>query len=196
MIQGQLVGAESARVSVPSVRVLGRGKRRVMINVPSRLENEKLQWREQAVKAVRTSKKNRAKYECQRPSWTVDLAPLPEVDVEPELFGVDVEVFPQNDGVLVLSHWDLFPGGLDSVVVELPPETTLLAAWAAGRAVVAETVEETGGDEQATLVRVPLALTRLGQPIEVLLEASAAVARRGDYLPRLKRLRTSRIKSR
>ena len=191
VIQGQLVGAESARVSVPSVRVLGRGKRRVMINVPSRLENEKLQWREQAVKAVRTSKKNRAKYECQRPSWTVDLAPLPEVDVEPELFGVDVEVFPQNDGVLVLSHWDLFPGGLDSVVVELPPETTLLAAWAAGRAVVAETVEETDGDEQATLVRVPLALTRLGQPIEVLLEASAAVARRGEYLPRLKEIQNT-----
>jgi hypothetical protein len=121
----------------------------------------------------------------------VDLAPLPEVDVEPELFGVDVEVFPQNDGVLVLSHWDLFPGGLDSVVVELPPETTLLAAWAAGRAVVVERVDEAGSDEadrdeQATLVRVPLALTRLGQPIELLLEASAAVARRGKYLPRLK----------
>jgi len=188
VIQGQLVGAESARVSVPSVRVLGRGKRCVMVNVPSRLEDEKLQWREQAVKAVRSSKTNRARYECQRPSWTVDLAPLPEVDVEPELFGVDVEVFPQNDGVLVLSHWDLFPGGLDSVVVELPPETTLLAAWAAGRAVVAEPVEEAGGDERSKLVRVPLALTRLGQPIELLLEASADVARKGEYLPRLKEI--------
>ena len=102
VIRGQLVGAESARVSVPSVRVLGRGKRRVMINVPNRFEGEKLQWREQAVKAVSTNTENRARYECQRPSWTVDLAPLPEVDVEPELFGVDVEVFPQSDGVLVL----------------------------------------------------------------------------------------------
>jgi len=190
VIQGQLEGAESARVSVPSVRVLGRGKRRVMINVPSRLGNEKLQWREQAVKAVRPSTGNRAMYECQRPSWTVDLAPLPEVDVEPELFGVDVEVFPQNDGVLVLSHWDLFPGGLDSVVVELPPGTTLLAAWAAGRAVVAEPVGVPASDENATFVRVPLALTRLGQPIELLLEASASVARRGEYLPELKDIPT------
>ena len=186
VIQGQLVGAESARVSVPSVRVLGRGRRRVMINVPSRLGNEKMQWREQAVKAVRTTEKNRARYECQRPSWTVDLAPLPEVDVEPELFGVDVEVFPQDDGILVLSHWDLFPGGLDSVVVELPPGTTLLAAWAAGRAVAADTVGEPENDEQPTFVRVPLALTRLGQPIELLLEASESVARRGKYLPELK----------
>jgi hypothetical protein len=186
VIRGQLVGADSARVSVPSVRVLGRGKRRVMINVPSRFGDEKLQWREQAVKAMRTSPENRARYECQRPSWTVDLAPLPEVDVEPELFGVDVEVFPQSDGVLVLSHWDLFPGGLDSVVVELPPGTNLLAAWAAGRAVVAEPIGLPGRDEQARLVRVPLALTRLVQPIELLLDASASVARRGEYLPELK----------
>ena len=186
VIRGQLVGADSARVSVPSVRVLGRGKRRVMINVPSRFGDEKLQWREQAVKAMRTSPENRATYECQRPSWTVDLAPLPEVNVEPELFGVDVEVFPQSDGVLVLSHWDLFPGGLDSVLVELPPGTNLLAAWSAGRAVVVEPIELPESDEQATLVRVPLALTRLVQPIELLLDASASVARRGEYLPELK----------
>lgn len=186
VIRGQLVGADSARVSVPSVRVLGRGRRRVMINVPSRLGDEKLRWREQAVKAVRTGSENRARYECQRPSWTVDLAPLPEVDVEPELFGVDVEVFPQSDGVLVLSHWDLFPGGLDSVVVELPPGTNLLAAWAAGRAVVVEPIELPESDEQPTLVRVPLSLTRLVQPIELLLDASASVARRGEYLPELK----------
>ncbi len=186
VIRGQLAGADSARVSVPSVRVLGRGKRRVLINVPSRFGGEKLQWREQAVKALSTNAENRAKYECQRPSWTVDLAPLPEVDVEPELFGVDVEVFPQSDGVLVLSHWDLFPGGLDSVVVELPAGTKLLAAWAAGRAVVAEPIELPDSDEQATLVRVPLALTRLVQPIELLLDASATVARRGEYLPELK----------
>ena len=186
IIRGQLVGADSARVSVPSVRVLGRGKRRVMINVPNRFGDEKLQWREQAVKAVSANAENRARYECQRPSWTVDLAPLPEVDVEPELFGVDVGVFPQSDGVLVLSHWDLFPGGLDSVVVELPPGTKLLAAWAAGRAVVAESIELPRSDEQATLVRVPLALTRLVQPIELLLDASASVARRGEYVPELK----------
>lgn len=185
VIRGQLAGADSARVSVPSVRVLGRGKRRVLINVPSRFGNEKLQWREQAVKAMGSDSDDRAKYECQRPSWTVDLAPLPEVDVEPELFGVDVEVFPQNDGVLVLSHWDLFPGGLDSVVVKLPAGTKLLAAWAAGRAVVAETIELSDSDEQVTLVRVPLALTRLVQPIELLIEASASVARRGQYLPEL-----------
>ncbi len=192
VIRGQLMGADSARVSVPSVRVLGRGKRRVMINVPSRFGDEKLQWREQAVKAVRTNVENRARYECQRPSWTVDLAPLPEVDVEPELFGVDVEVFPQSDGVLVLSHWDLFPGGLDSVVVELPPGTKLLAAWAAGRAVVAEPIELPDSDEQATLVRVPLALTRLVQPIELLLDASASVARRGEYLPQLQDIPSTR----
>ncbi len=186
VIRGQLVGADSARVSVPSVRVLGRGKRRVVINVPSRLEDEKLQWREQAVKALPARSANRAEYECQRPSWTVDLAPLPEVDVEPEVFGVDFEVFPQSNGVLVLSHWDLFPGGLDSVVVELPPGTKLLAAWAAGRAVVAESIELSEQNEQVTLVRVPLALTRLVQPIELLLDASATVARRGDYLPELK----------
>jgi len=188
IIRGQLVGADSARVGVPSVRVLGRGKRRVRINVPSRFGDEKLQWREQAVKAVRPTAENRARYECQRPSWTVDLAPLPEVDVEPELFGVDVEVFPQSDGVLVLSHWDLFPGGLDSVVVELPPGTKLLAAWAAGRAVVAEPIKLAESDEQATLIRVPLALTRLVQPIELLLDASASVARRGEYLPELKNI--------
>ena len=191
VIRGELVGAESARVSVPSVRVLGRGKRRVMINVPTRLGNDKLQWREQAVKAVPTGLKDFARYECQRPSWTVDLAPLPEVDVEPELFGSDVEVFPNNDGILVLSHWDLFPGGLDSVVVKLPPETTLLAAWAAGRAVVAEPVGEVGTESNSSLVRVPLALTRLGQPIELLLEASASAARRGNYLPELQEIPNS-----
>jgi len=184
VIRGQLVGADSARVSVPPVRVLGIGLRRVTVDVPRRLGIETLQWRSELVTAVSSEVEDRVRLQKSGFSWSVDLMPLPEMDVAPELFGSDVEVFPQNDGILVLSHWDLFPGGLDSVIVNLPPDTKLLAAWAAGRAVVAEPVGiPSNGQSQA--VRVPLALTRLGQPIELLLEASAAAAKRGDYLPEL-----------
>lgn len=191
VIRGQLMGAESARVSVPPVRVLGIGLRRVTIDVPKQLGNENLQWRKKVVKAVGPETAGRVMLRNIGSSWSVDLAPLPEVDVAPELFGCDVEVFPQNDGILVLSHWDLFPGGLDSVVVNLPPDTKLLAAWAAGRAVVAEPVQSSSNDQQSQSVRVPLALTRLGQPIELLLEASASAAKRGDYLPNLKEIPVS-----
>jgi hypothetical protein len=195
-VRGQLQSAETSRVSVPSVRVLGLGQRQIHINVPSRLTSEPIQWRTSAVEAVRLPPawRDRAKetlrstYVVANPSWSIDLAPLSEIDTDASAVSCDAQVFPKNDGALVICHWDLLPGSLERVDVRLPRGAICLGAWSAGQAVVAESVEPLGESATAAdgdLLRVPLALSRLSQPVELLIRVPASTAKRARYLPEL-----------
>ena len=191
-IRGRLQSTETARVSVPSVRVLGLGQRQIHLSLPSRLAAEPVQWRTAAVEAVSAPplwrdnivSKDRAVYLVANQSWSIDLAPLPEIEVEPVAVHQDVQVFTQSDGVLVMSHWDLFPGGLESVLVRLPEGASPLGAWSAGQAVVAELLEMGDAeDAQGRWLRIPLTLSRLSQPLEVLMRVPSSSAKQAEYIP-------------
>ncbi len=193
-IRGHLLSTETGRVSVPSVRVLGFGQRRIHISVPNRLANESVQWRTSAVEGEALPKRwaaiagqgSRSTYVAANPSWSIDLAPLPEVDAEALAVGFDAQAFPQEDGVLVMCHWDLFPGSLEAVDVRLPQGATCMGAWSAGKSVVTEPVAKASANESVqNVLSVPLALSRLSQPIELLIRVPAAAAKQASYLPEL-----------
>jgi hypothetical protein len=194
-IRGHLQSSETARVNVPSVRVLGLGQRRVHINVPAQLDNEPIQWRTGAVEAVKlpdqwkgvqVADAQRSTYFAANPSWSMDLAPLPEVDVEASAVSCDIQVFATNDGALAMCHWDLLPGSLETVDIRLPIGSTCLGVWTAGQAVVAEPLElgQTATEQPKTL-RVPLSLSRFSQTIELLIRVPSSSAKRAKYLPEL-----------
>jgi hypothetical protein len=181
-------------VSVPSVRVLGFGKRRVHISVPNRLANESVQWRTSAVEGdelpqhwvAALDNVSRSTYVVANPSWSIDLAPLPEVDAEAFAVTLDAQAFPQEDSLLVMCHWDLFPGSLEAVNVRLPQGAECVGAWSAGQPVVPEPALESSTDlSSRDILRVPLALSRLSQPIELLIRVPALAAKQADYLPEL-----------
>lgn len=196
-IRGQLEDSETGRVSVPAVRVLGLGGRRTHISVPDMVEDEPIQWRTSAVEAVRLPSQwrdrvppaQRSTYLVANPSWSIDLAPLSEVDVDAGAINGDVQIFAQDDGALVLSHWDLFPGGLEAIDVQLPRGAICLGAWSAGQAVIAERVglpgETAEEKRQRRLLRVPLALSRMSQPVEILIRVPASKTSRTTAIPKL-----------
>ncbi len=193
-IRGQLLGSETGRVSVPSVRVLGFGQRRIHISVPNRFVNESVQWRTSAVEGDELPQRWRAvapsssysTYVAANPSWSIDLAPLPEVDAEALAVSFDAQAFPQEEGMLVMCHWDLFPGSLEAVDVSLPPGARCMGAWSAGKSVVPELLtNESVGEGDHEVLRLPLALSRLSQPIELLIRVPTNSAKQADYLPEM-----------
>jgi hypothetical protein len=196
-IRGQLQDSETGRVSVPAVRVLGLGQRKTHISVPGLVTGEPIQWRTSAVEAVtlpsqwrdQVATAQRSTYLVANPSWSIDLAAFFEIDVDAGAITCDTQVFAQDDGALVLCHWDLFPGGLEAIDVQLPRGAICLGAWSAGQAVVAERIGLPGESpaqlRQRRLLRVPLALSRLSQSVEILIRVPASKTSHTTAIPKL-----------
>ena len=203
MISGTLQNTEAGRVAVPNVRLLGLGNRRVHISVPNRLTSDAIEWRTSAVESVGVpelwqpaiaNQANTSTYLAASSTWSIELAPLPTVNSEAVALTQDTQAFPQPDGMLVVSRWDLFPAGLESVAIQLPDGSEFLGAWSAGNSVAPKLV----GDDSRTItdassltparsktVRVPLSLNRLSQAVEILLRLPAESVRKNAYIPRL-----------
>ena len=150
----------------------------------------------------------RSSYSVASEAWSIKLVPLPRVSVEAHATSADMQLFPRDESALMLCRWDLVPAGLDSVEVDLPLGTRCVGAWTAGRAVPIGP-SETGPDDvpgaadtdgRATLSRVgsgdetrpqgerleiPLSLSRLSQPVEILLRLPP-VGNARDYRPTLR----------
>ncbi|MGB7328281.1 MAG: hypothetical protein WBD31_25620 [Rubripirellula sp.] len=222
-VSGQLQSSDAGRVGVPSVRVLGFGQRRVHISVPDRLTNESIQWRTSAVEAVALpsvwagaveTTSERSTYLAASRAWSMDLAPLPTIDTDAIALTQDNQAFVQNDGVLVVAHWDLFPAGLESIQVDLPIGAKCLGGWSAGQSIVVQpdappasdavTRDSTSGvvspstfknkpsersrtnsSDPQNRVRMPLSISRMSQSVELLIQVPTSVAKKGDYVPRL-----------
>jgi hypothetical protein len=197
-IRGRLIGIDTDRPSVPAIQVLGPGRRQVFIDVPSRSPSgESILWQTVAVDAAplpqrlsnseSASVKDRSTFVASNPAWSIELAALPENNVDPIAYLFDGNVFSQPDGALIHCRWDLFPGSLDSVDIQLRNDTTVLAAWCAGRAVQAHRIVDIASttESQNQTVRVPLSVGRLPQSVEILLRVSPKAAKHGQYVPEL-----------
>jgi hypothetical protein len=196
-IRGRLEEADVGRVNVPSVRVLGLGQRQVHISVPDKVLDDSIQWRTSAVEAAKPSlawsnteyvSDSRSLYTVANPSWSIDLAPLPDVDADAYVGAMDIQVFAQSDGALALCHWDLFPGSKESVEMRLPPSAQVIGVWSAGQAVPIRGASARKSNDRGSrteTIKVPLALSRLPQPLQVLIRVSANAAKQGRYLPEL-----------
>ncbi|MDG2221027.1 MAG: hypothetical protein P8L85_06590 [Rubripirellula sp.] len=189
-ITGRLKSSETGRVSVPAVQVLGAGNRRIYIDVPNRLDDDPIQWRTSAVEAIELPKRwsdqdaNRSTYLVASPSWSIDLAPLPRDESGAVVFNADAQVFLREQGPLLLCHWDFYPGNLESMRVRLPKDTELVGAWSAGRAVIPSAY--TNSDlANAEYLDLPLSISGLSQPVEILLKLPNTTSRLTSYLPEL-----------
>ena len=194
VVQGEFDDSDGSRVAVPIVKVLGRGQRAVSISVPNRLAAGPIQWRTSAVKATELDPLwaaaivpgDRSTFSAVSPDSSVELAPLPTIDSEAVAVSADIQVFPQQETLLAFCRWDLIPGGSETVDVAIPSSGECLGAWTAGRAVVMTPLPDRGAGKKR--FRVPLALSRLAQPVECLVRVPITTARRGDYAPELVRV--------
>ncbi len=186
-VSSELNSNDLGRISVPQIEVLGRGERRIEFSLPNRLVSEPVSWETRAVSPAKNLA-GRSTFYAESDKWSVELAPLSQKESSPIILAVDSRIFPQSDSVIVSTRWDFVPNGVDSVLVSLPEKARCLGAWTAGTAVAIER-EEPGADpsraSRRVAVRVPLALSRLAQSIELLTEVALADARQGMYLPAL-----------
>ncbi len=205
-ISGTLASADKSRVSVPSIQILGEGRRSVHVSVPSRLTNEPIRWRSSSVRAAElpafwstvTPSTNldllspRATYAVAASGWSIELAPLQQQNRTAIVLAAETRVFPGHERIVVMSRFDLIPGALDDVELALPQDATCLGAWTANQAVnpmtvgAQETSQATPDNPSANnVVRLPLSLSRLAQSVEVLFELPLSRAHRGDYAARM-----------
>ncbi|WP_145419600.1 hypothetical protein [Planctomycetes bacterium K23_9] len=178
-IRGELSLDDPGRVAVPRVEVLGAGQRKLTVSLPNRLTTEPILWDVRGVTADR-QEKDRSIFVAQNDIWSIELAPMSDARSEPMALSADSRVLRQGDHVLVITRWDLVPNGLDAVRIRLPSQAKCLGAWSAGLAVPFETV-----DASADEIRIPLSLSRLAQPVEILINVPTGNTRRTDYLPSL-----------
>ncbi len=196
-IRGRLQPSDTARLSVPSVLILGLGQRESYVDIPNRSPaGEPIQWQTNGVESAplpthwtenrsASAAADRSRFLVTAPAWSIELAPLPEIDVDPVAFLFDCNVFSQTDGALVHASWDLSPGTLDSVDLLLPEGATLLAAWSAARAVETQSLDSQQQPSTNRRIRIPLSVSRLPQELEVLLRIPSSAAKQGNYIPEL-----------
>ncbi len=190
-IFGQLKSSDKARISVPAVSVLGGGPRRVWISVPERLTNETMRWRSSAVTSVELPEKwqsfmppaatERSTFSATRAGWSIELASLPRATANASITGVETQVYFSSDSILSLTRVDVVPAGLTSIDVILPNKAKLIGAWSAGNAVDASPVAE-------STVRVPLALDRLSQGVELLYRLPSVKSLENDYVAKVREI--------
>jgi hypothetical protein len=187
-VTSELNSNDLGRISVPQIEVLGRGERRIEFSLPSQLISEPIEWETRSVSPMQ-NRAGRFTFHAENDKWSVELAPLSQRESDPIALAVDSRVFPKTDSVVVSTRWDFVPNGVDSGVISLPENATCLGAWAAGSAVAIQRLEEEIEKPSATSrrvgIRLPLALSRLAQSVEILTEVSLADARQGKYLPTL-----------
>ncbi|MEM8666078.1 MAG: A24 family peptidase [Planctomycetota bacterium] len=197
-LTGRLQDSESGRVSVPAVRVLGAGNRRTYVDVPNQIDREPIKWRTSAVEAIGLPDRweiadgKRSTYIVASASWSIDLAPLPSEESSPVAFTSDGQLFVRDDDSLLLCHWDLFPGNLESVRVRLPANSEIVGAWSAGRAVVASMVQDESAPSNVSYIDLPLTVSGLSQPIELLLKLPDTSALPNNYVPELEGVSVTR----
>ena len=207
MISGTLAAADKSRVSVPSIVILGEGPRHVAVSVPQKLTNEPIRWR---TKSVRNSKRpsiwgsvleelglmeSRNHFVVANNPWSVELAPMRQKNITASIVAADTRVYPQNDRVIVVSHFDLVPGSRDNITLQLPARSKMISAMSANQPVAFSTAvrdakkkEQDKATSEVINVHLPLALSRLPQSMDVVFEVSTLDGRRGNYVPKIESL--------
>lgn len=190
ILHGELDNTDQDRISVPSIRILGEGRRRVYVAVPRRLTNEPIKWQRRSVKPSPLPQSwqglltgsdlqqlsDSDLYFADNENWSIDMLPLPNTSVGPAVVSADAKICARERDAIVICRWDIVPERLESIDIRLPPDAECLGAWSADQSVDATLINlEDASQEQTvelaegeSVLRVPLTLSRLTQAVEVM----------------------------
>ncbi|MEM6468903.1 MAG: hypothetical protein AAF802_04990 [Planctomycetota bacterium] len=177
---------ELSRVTFPDVRVLGKGRRSLLLAVPNRLTQEELRWQPRSVRRVRPSSnwttrfpnlqispQDYSLFASDGPTWSISLERLARAEVEARALVGDARVYLGSRRAILFQHFDVIPETLDSVTFRLPAGSRCIGAWVAGRELDFDRSKsdvKASSEMESPLLRLPLAYSRLPQPIELLVE--------------------------
>lgn len=166
-LRSRLVGGDLSQISVPKIRVLGRGDRRTIVSVPKAINDKPIVWDVTGQRRIEPPADLSALgvetvgdrlFEVAG-AWSVTMASN-ERPQQPTARVQDIQVFsqPQRPALLVC-RWDLFPADRTSVTVRLPESFEVLGQWAAGTAIPAR--------RDGERLEIPLRYHHLAQPVVV-----------------------------
>ncbi|TWU01354.1 hypothetical protein [Neorhodopirellula pilleata] len=193
----RLAVSETARVSVPDIRILDARRHRIDVVVPTRLTNEQVRWRSNFAGPVEKPRwtvsspmrlpddSASSVYAVTSPGWSIDLETLPQTNRRAKCLHADhrVLVRPNESRALMISRFDIWPGDQSFVRLSHSGASELLGVWAATRpADLQELESEQDSDDDYSQHEVPieptsrelkqwdvpLPLSRLSQTVEVL----------------------------
>ena len=97
---------------------------------------------------------------------------------------VQIHMFPQKRSLLVLTHWDIYPGNEQAFDVDLPESREVLAIWSDGRSTKKEVTEINA----KKVLKIPFALDRYSHSIQLLVRMKTKPEFLSLELPRLRNL--------
>ena len=187
-IRGRLASSDTGRVEVPDVRLLGNRPPQRFFAVPRRLTSDPINWLTTGARQQRTvppplrdavpQGDSHAMYEITGRNWSAKLLPATTSAGSARSTVLDIQLFPQADArCLALCRWDLLPSGADQVRMHIPSSVTVHAAWSNG---LPARLQRDG-----STATVPLNLSRLAQPVVLLVEFADVAADQPVPVPRL-----------
>ncbi|QEG40225.1 hypothetical protein [Roseimaritima ulvae] len=178
-IRSRLVGGDLSQVSVPEVRVLGDGTRRLFVSVPQQIEQTAVEWETTGTRRgprpdepvdFLVPREGYQQFEVGG-AWSVTMVATTQTPQAAAASTLDVQVFAQPDRpALIICRWDLFPAERSAVQLRLPPQFEVLGQWSAGVPVPLTKPD----DAQDHTVTLPLNLSQLAQPVVVLGQVQVA----------------------
>ena len=191
-LQGRLDNLGTTRIGVPRISMLNIRTGEIYAAVPKQLDGQKAKWRTSAVDRAKIpddldggiSSGGYQAYRAVNSAYSIDLAPLPDVESKPNVFCSDTHVFPQKESLLVLTHWDIYPGNEQAFDVDLPESCEVLAIWSDGRSTKKEVTEINA----KKVLKIPFALDRYSHSIQLLVRMKTNPEFLSLELPRLRNL--------
>ena len=197
-IRGQRNADADTRIEVPSVRVLGPGKRDVYLTVPEKLDGRTLDWEASAAIVSRlptelingplsrdrmldgikriARPKDELAFRAVAGNASVRLSPSRYEATEPRATIADVQWFAtESQRGVMFCRWDISPGRDESIIVKLPKAAKLAGVWIDEQQVNWETSQGK--------VKVDLPLSRLAQSVEFVCEVEHRSMNQTSLIP-------------
>ena len=184
-----LGAAGLTRFSLPRISLLGLTTRSIFAAVPNLIDGQRTIWRTSAVDLATIPSSfesdldsdNYLIYRATNQSYSIDLAPISEVNKEPIIFSADAHVLPDEKSLLVLMHWDIYPGEDRSLHMELPESTQVIGAWSNERPFLPKLSVIKNRQE----FELPLSLDRYSQTVQLLVRTTLADGFVNAKLPKI-----------
>lgn len=202
----RLENAGDGGVSVPQVLLLGGGRRTNYFTVPNKLTTSPIIWQVQNARPEETPQafaahvsagESHTLYEAIGDTFSATLQPAPVGVDSAQIPMVDLALFPGGQAsptVTGLMRVFVLPGDREFLEFQIPKGTNVLGAWAAGISVGVQQVgplnasqvnpkSESTANLATSIVRIPLALSRLADQVVLLFEFTPATVEQASMVP-------------
>ena len=176
-------------VNVPKVSLLECEERNLFAAVPNEIDSQATNWRLISAERIELpqyfdgfeSVDNYQVYRATNAMFSIELTPIANQESKSAIFCTDTHVFPKGSDLLVLQHWDLYPGSSSRVRIHVPDTAKVLGGWVNGQS---QNVE-VKGVQANRFIELPYVLDGCSQAVQLLTRSDVGSLSTRPILPNL-----------